>query len=353
MTLENLRSRIDKLDSRIIELLNQRAGISMAIGRIKAKHNRPVYSPDRESKVLSRIRRSNKGPIAASAMEAIYREIMSSSLSLEKGLRISYLGPEATFTHLAALKRFGSSVEYVPSNSISDVFIDVEQDACDYGVAPVENSIEGAINHTLDMLAESSLNICAQINLSVSHNLISRYKISKIKKVYSNPQVFGQCRMWLRANLSQAELVEVSSTSRAAERCVNENDSACIASSLAASVYGLKIVARSIEDTRHNITRFLVVGKDDVVPTGNDKTSVVFSIKDKVGALHKMLLPFKRHKINLTKIESRPSKRKAWDYYFFVDLNGHIRDENVSLAFKELSRQASYLRVLGSYPNVE
>lgn len=353
MNLEQLRKRIDALDSKIVRLLNQRAKISLSIGRLKSKFKHPVYSPDRESKILSRLHKINKGPINYSALTSIYREIMSSSLSLEKRLRISYLGPQATFTHLAALKKFGSSVQYIPTNTISDVFINVEQDMTDYGVVPVENSMEGTITHTLDMLADSPLKICAQIKLSVSHNLLSRCKKGQIKKVYSNPQVFAQCRLWLKVNLPEVERIEVSSTSRAAEICTKEKNSACIASSLAAGVYKLNILAKTIEDTKHNITRFLVVGKNDVGLTGKDKTSIVFSVKDKVGALQTMLSPFKKYRINLTKIESRPSKRKAWDYYFFVDLEGHIQDSSVKKALTELGRKATYLRVLGSYPAID
>ena len=353
INLDGLRKKIDRLDSKILRLINQRAKISLAIGRLKAKAKQPVYSPDRESKIISRLSKINNGPVSSGSLTAIYREIMSSSLSLEKPLKISYLGPRATFTHLAALKKFGSSVEYVPTNTISDVFINVEQDTADYGVVPVENSIEGAITHTLDMLADSPLNICAAIKLPVLHNLLSRYKKEQIKKVYSNPQVFGQCRLWLRMNLPQAELIEVSSTAGAAEIAGREKSSACIASILAAQIYKLDILAKSIEDSKHNVTRFLVVGKNEVPPTGKDKTSAVFSVKDRVGALHGMLLPFKKYRINLTKIESRPSKKKAWDYYFFIDLEGHMQDKKVKKAFAELNRQATYLRILGSYPNID
>lgn len=347
-----MRTKIDLLDGKIVDLLNQRAEVSLEIGKLKSKLKQPIYSPERESKVLARLAKSNKGPLNALSLEAIYREIMSSSLSLEKNIRISYLGPRATFTHLAALKKFGSSVDYIPANNIGDVFTHVEQDIADYGVVPVENSIEGGITHTLDMLVESSLKICAQVNLAVSHNVLARCKKENIVRIYSNPQVFGQCRLWLRMNLPRAELIEVSSTSRAAEIAKQENNSACIASALAAKVYKLKIIARAIEDTKSNITRFLVIGKNDASACGRDKTSIVFSVKDKVGALHDMLISFKKHRINLTKIESRPSKRKAWDYYFFVDLEGHKDEKNVAKALEQLGHQATYLRVLGSYPAI-
>jgi chorismate mutase (EC 5.4.99.5)/prephenate dehydratase (EC 4.2.1.51) len=218
---------------------------------------------------------------------------------------------------------------------------------------PIENSIEGAVTHTMDMLVDSDLKICSQLILEISHNLLSKSSMKSLRKIYSNPQVFGQCRIWLEKNLPRVECIEVSSTSRAAQICIREKTSGCIASILAAKVYGLKVIAKDIEDTPHNITRFLVIGKNDVSPTGDDKTSIVFSIKDKVGALHNMLVPFRRHKINLTRIESRPSKKKAWDYYFFVDLEGHRQSKNVKAALNNLEDKCKYLKILGSYPNVE
>jgi chorismate mutase/prephenate dehydratase len=299
---------------------------------------------------LRKLTQQNRGPLNNSALEAIYREIMSSSLSLEKSLKISYLGPEASFSNLAALKRFGSQVGYIASDSISDVFLEVERGVADYGVVPIENSIEGAVTYTLDMLIDSDLKICAQIILDVSHNLLANCPSLKIKRVYSNPQVFGQCRLWLQENLPQAENIEVSSTTRAAQIAGKAKYSACIASLLAAKVYKLKVIASDIEDSPHNVTRFLVIGTTDVKPTGHDKTSILFSIKDRVGALHDMLLPFKKNRINLTKIESRPSKKKAWDYYFFVDLEGHYENPKVKKALAQLDSKCKFLKVLGSYP---
>lgn len=350
MSLENLRRKIDSVDKKITELLNERAKIILNIGKVKRKDGRAAYSPDRERQVLSKICAINRGPLTKEALEAIYREIMSFSLSLEKPLKIAYMGPQASFSHLAALKRFGTLVEYVACDSIGGVFMEVERGAADYGVVPIENSIEGAVSHTLDVLVESDLKICSQIILDVSHNLLSRYPKDKIKRVYSNPQVFGQCRLWLQENLPHAELAEVSSTTRAAQIAKKDKFSACIASLLAAKVYGLKVIACDIEDSLHNITRFFVLGKSLVGKTSHDKTSVLFSIKDRVGALHDMLVPFKKHGINLTKIESRPSKKKAWDYYFFLDLEGHVDSGNVKKALQELESKCKFLKVLGSYP---
>ena len=350
MNLKNLRKRIDGLDKKIIQLLNARAKVTLAIAKIKRKSGKSIYSPDREREVLTKIGLINKGPLQPRSLEAIYREIMSCSLSLDEPLKIAYLGPEATFTHLAALKRFGSQVEYVACSSITDVFLQVERDNADYGVVPIENSIEGAVSHTLDMFMDSELKICSQTILDVAHNLLANCPKDKIKRVYSIAQVFGQCRVWLQENLAGVEKIEVSSTTRAAQIAAKDKYSACIASLLAAEVYKLKVIASDIEDSPHNITRFLIIGKTDVPATGRDRTSIMFSIKDKVGALHDMLMPFKKHRINLTKIESRPSKKKAWDYYFFVDLDGHRESPYVKKALLELENKCKFLKVLGSYP---
>lgn len=350
MNLKKLRKKIDSVDEQITRLLNLRAKITSDVAKIKQKSGVSIYSPDREREVLRRLALVNKGPLSSSALEAIYREIMSSSLSLGNPLKIAYLGPEASFSHLAALKRFGSQIEYVPCDSIADAFLEVERDAADYAVVPIENSIEGAVSHTLDMLVDSDLKICAQIILDVSHNLLGNYPKLKIKRIYSNPQVFGQCRIWLQENLSWAEKIEVSSTTRAAQIAAKEKYSACIASLLAAKIYKLKVIASDIEDSPHNITRFLVIGKTSAGPTSHDKTSILFSIKDRIGALHDMLLPFKKYRINLTKIESRPSKKKAWDYYFFLDLEGHCNNPKVKNAIDELDKKCKFLKILGSYP---
>jgi len=350
MNLKKLRSKIDNLDKSIIWLLNTRAKVTLDIARVKNKNGKSIYVPEREREVLRKINALSKGPLDRRALEAIYREVMSSSLALEKPLKIAYMGPEASFSNLAALKRFGSQVSFVACSGISDVFSEVERDASDYGVVPVENSIEGAVTHTLDLLVDSDLKICSQIILDVAHNLLANCPKDKIKRVYSNPQVLGQCRIWLQENLPNTELIEVSSTTRAAQISAKEKNSACIASLLAGKVYKLKVVERDIEDSAHNITRFFVIGKTETGKTGYDKTSILFSIKDKVGALHDMLMPFKKYKINLTKIESRPSKKKAWDYYFFMDLEGHKQDLKIQRALTELESKCKFLKILGSYP---
>lgn len=350
MNLKELRNKLDEIDKKVVNLLNKRARLILEIGRIKARDKKEIFVPEREKEIYRKIASANKGPLSNSSFEAIYREIMSSALSLEKPLKVSYLGPEATFTHLASLKKFGASIEYESCNTITDVFTEVERSRCDYGVVPIENSVEGMVSHTMDMLIESDLKICSEILLEVSHSLLADCPLSKVKRVYSNPQVFGQCRLWLESNLPGRELVEVSSTTRAALIASGEKNSAAIASEFAGKIYKLKTIVCSIEDSSHNITRFLVIGKTMAGRTGKDKTSIMFSIRDRVGALYTMLTPFKKYNINLTKIESRPSKKKPWQYYFFVDLQGHCQDKKVVEALDSLEKECQYLKILGSYP---
>jgi len=348
--IKDLRKSIDGLDERITKLLNQRARCALEIRRLKIKGKGGVYAPDREKEVYEKVTGLNKGPLSGDSLIAIYREIMSAGLALERSLAVAYPGPPASITHLAALKKFGSSVNYLPVNSIADVFRWVERGEADCGVVPIENSIEGAVSHTLDMFMESDLKVCSEVSLEICHNLLTNCKKGAVKRVYSNPLVFGHCRTWLKTNLPRAELIEVSNITRAAEIASKEKGAAAIASSLAAKIYKLKLAAKSIEDSPHNITRFLVISRDEVRPTGEDKTSIMFSVKDKAGALYSMLYPFKKNGINLTRIESRPSKKRAWDYYFFVDIRGHHRDSNVVRALKELEKQSTYLKIFGSYP---
>ncbi len=352
MDLSSLRKKIDALDAKIIGLLNDRAAITLSIGHEKIKNKKPIYAPEREQDVLKRIKALNAGPIQNDAVEAIYREIMSASLALEKPLRIAYMGPEATFSHLASLKRFGSSVEHVACDNVAEVFNKVANADCDYGVVPIENSIEGVVTHTMDLLVDSDLKICSQVLLDVTHHLMSKSALSNIKEIYSHPQILGQCRQWLMKNTPKANLIPVVSSTKAAQMVAGKKNAACIASQVAASLYGLTILKSNIQDSTHNITRFLVISTMDVPPTGHDRTSLVFSIKDRVGALHAMLTPFMKNKINLTKIESRPSKKKAWDYYFFVDCEGHQNDPRVARALSQLEGMCKFLKILGSYPDV-
>ena len=348
--LKNLRKRIDEVDGQILELLNKRAKTTLEIAKVKEEKGMEYYLPHREEKIYKRLKKNNKGPFPNKALEEVYREIISGSLSLEKPLRIAYLGPEATFTHLASMRKFGSSPTYLPVKSIADVFSEVERGRADYGVVPIENSTEGVINYTLDMFIDSDLKIVSEILLEISHNLLSKSKLKDIKKIYSHPQAIAQSRNWVESNLPNAKIIEVSSTARAAARAAKEKNAGAIASELAAKLYSLKIVASHIEDTKENVTRFLVIGKTISKRTGKDKASIMFSIKDRPGALHDMLKPFAKEKINLTKIESRPSKKKAWEYIFFVDFQGHVEDGKVKKALKELEKGCLFLKILGAYP---
>ncbi len=353
MNLNQIRKEINKLDGNILRLLNQRTRLALKIGKLKEAAGKEVYSPSREREVYRNLIRANKGPIPGQVIKAVYREIMSGALSLQKKLVVAYLGPEATFTHEAARTKFGSAVKYLAADSISEIFSAVEKGYADYGVVPIENSIEGAVTHTLDVFMESELKVCAEIFIEISHNLLSRENnLAKIKKIYSNRQVFAQCRSWLKTNLAKAELIEVSSTARAAKDVVRKKNSAAMASKLAAELYGLRILAADVEDVPHNVTRFLVVGRSYAGTTGKDKTSVMFSVKDRVGALYDSLKVFKLNNINLTKIESRPSKKKVWEYYFFVDFNGHCEGRNARRALKGLEKHCMFVKVLGSYPRV-
>lgn len=349
--LGELRNEIDSIDSSVLELLSRRGKISSSIGGIKRAKGQPVYSPDRESQVYKKITSRNKGPLADNSVSAIFREIMSACLSLEQPLAIAYLGPELTFTHQASMKKFGSSVDYLSCDSIKDVFLEVENGNADYGVVPVENSIEGAINHTMDMFADSPLFICSEIYLRIRHSLLSKAgSLNSIKCIYSKEEVFGQCRKWLEKNLPNVKLRAVSSTARAAEICSRHGDSACLASDMAAKKYSLKVLARAVEDSMENVTRFLVIGKGPAQESGTDKTSIMFSVKDRPGVLHDMLAAFKKKNINLTKIESRPSKVQAWKYYFFLDMEGHFQDKKLRGALKALQGKCNFYKLLGSYP---
>ncbi len=349
--LKKLRSSIDKTDDEIIKLLNRRAEFVVDVGRIKRHQKSTFYKPDRERQILQRLANNNKGPFPNDALKAIYREILAASLALEEPLKVSCLGPLGTFTHLAALRHFGSSAAFVPVDSIKKVFENVESRKAEYGVVPIENSNEGVVSHTLDMFMDSDLQVVAEIIIEVSHNLLSKQtNRSKIKKVYSHPQGLAQCRGWLEANMPGVPIAESTSTAKAAELASKDPASAAIASEIAARMYDLNIIERDIQDSRRNITRFLVISKEFPHRTGNDKTSIMFSIKHKPGSLYDVLLPFKRAKINLTKIESRPSKRKAWEYIFFVDMEGHVEDKKIKKAIDGLTDNCLYLKVLGSYP---
>ncbi len=345
-----LRRDIDRLDDRIVDLINRRYRLAEKVGKWKQGKGLKIYVPEREKSLLDRLEKANPGPMSAATLRAIYREIISGAIALEKPLCIAYLGPQATFTHLAALRRFGHAAEYQPMPSIPDIFADVETERADYGVVPVENSTEGAVNHTLDMFLNTSVKICAEINMRIHHHLMAKGPLAKVRRIYSHAQVLGQTRGWLQTHLPGIELVETSSSTKAAETAARERHAAAVSSRLAADLYGLKILAEHIEDSAENTTRFLVIGRQDPKPTGDDKTSICYAIKDKVGALYETLLPFKQEQVTLTMIESRPSRRKNWEYCFFVDFMGHVDDPVSQRVLVQLKEHCQFTRILGSYP---
>ncbi len=353
MDLKNLRKKIDKIDKKILELLNERALIAQEISKVKKSKKLEIFQSGRQEQILKTLKKINKGPLIPDSLEHIFREIFSACLSLQSPLKVAYLGPQGTFTHQAAVKKFGKSVEYVPCESILEVFSTVWSDSHALGVVPIENSIEGVVTHTLDMFIDSDLKICAEIHLKISLCILlnpQTKNLSSVKKVYSHPQVFAQAKGWLDKHLSRRVFLSCSSTSRAAQLCKREKNSACIGSSILANIYGLKILSKDIQEYLHNITRFLVISRMDAKPTGSDKTSILFSLKDKPGALYESLKPFRKRNINLTKIESRPSRRRPWEYFFFVDFLGHRQDKKVERSLKELESQVLFLKILGSYP---
>ncbi|MBI4391345.1 MAG: prephenate dehydratase [candidate division NC10 bacterium] len=351
MTLEDLRKRIDAIDEQILKLLSERAAVVQEIGQLKLREGLDFHAPQREEEILERLTQQNPGPFPETAVRSVYREIISACRSLEHPLGVAYLGPRATFTHLACLKRFGDGAEFLPVRSIRDVFLEVEKGKVEYGVVPIENSTEGVVSHTLDMFVDSDLKICGEILLEVSHHLLSKSgEKGAIEKIYSHPHAIAQSRRWLEANVPHVPVLEVASTAAAAEIASREPAAAAIASELAARLYGLTIVSARIEDAVNNFTRFLIVGRKPAPRTGHDKTSILFSIKDRIGALYRMLAPFADGGINLTKIESRPSKTKVWEYLFYVDFEGHGEDAAIREALSRLADHCLFLKVLGSYP---
>lgn len=352
--LPELRAEIDAVDERILRLLNDRAALAIEVGKIKEKLGAAFYVPGREEDLVRRLKSLNPGPFPSDALRQVWKEIISASLSLEHPLSVAYFGPQATFTHQAARLQFGLAARYAPVKTISEVFDWVEKGKAEYGVIPVENTTEGAVSSTLDKFMETKTSIVGEVMLRVSHNLLSRSgRLEEIRRVYSHPQALAQCRKWLEAHLPHADALDAPSTAQAAKMAAEEEEAAAIASSLAGELYGLETVEASIEDNPNNYTRFLVIGREMPEPGKASKTSILFSVKDQAGALYHMLRPFFEHGVNLTKIESRPSKGKAWEYVFFIDCEGHAKDENVKKALEELSEICHFVKVLGSYPRAE
>jgi chorismate mutase / prephenate dehydratase len=352
MQIANLRIKIDEIDSQILQLLNRRAELAIEIGRIKAEQNLTFHVPQREEQIYARLAASNKGPFPSQALRPVFREVISACLSLEHPHRVAYLGPPATFSHLAAMERFGLSAQFLAMRSIAEVFAEVEKANADYGVVPVENSTEGVVSHTLDMFVDSGLLICGEVVVEATLHLLSRAEgLGEVRQIYSHPHALAEARKWLEQNSPRIPVVETSSTSAAAETAASEPGAAAIASELAASLYGLRVLQRRIEDHPNNLTRFLIIGRKAAEPSAADKTSILFSIKDRVGTLHRMLQPFAEQEINLTKIESRPSKKKVWEYIFYVDFEGHAGEARIQRALEALKDECVFLKVLGSYPS--
>lgn len=347
--LDRLRKQIDAVDRRMVELLDRRANLAGQVGEYKRKRGLDYYDPARQKMILNRVMDSGSGAFPRTGVKAVFTEIMSHCLALEKAVRVAFFGAPATFTHIAAVTEFGSAADYISRDTINDIFMAVEKEEVEYGVVPVENSTGGVVHTTLDMFLDFDVRICSEILMAISHNLLSRCPINQIRRVYSNPQPFAQCAAWLTRHVPNAERMETATTVQGVQRAAKEKHSAAIASELAARLYKMKIVASNIEDTHWNSTRFWVIGKKVCQPTGNDKTSLMFSVKDRPGALFKLLKPFSDQGLNLTKIESRPTRRKAWEYVFFVDLLGHINDPKVQAALKHIEPHCVFVRVLGSY----
>ncbi|MDD5697912.1 MAG: prephenate dehydratase [Victivallaceae bacterium] len=353
MVLNKIRNKIDEIDRQIVELLNLRYQQVKEVGNWKRRNNSPVYVPERERNLLRKICEYNQGPMTDDILKSVYREIMSGALKLESALRVTYFGPAGSFTHQAALSRFGHNVELYPAASIAAVFRDIEAERSDYGCVPIENSTEGAVTHTLDTLVNTNLSICAELNLPIHHYLMGREPFDKIKRVYSHIQVLGQCREYLQKNLPGVDCIETASTPAAAAVAAEEKGSAALAGKIAAELFELNILAENVEDFSNNTTRFLILGKQRTQATGDDKTSICFAVKDKVGALYDCLKPFKNHGITMTKVESRPMKNANWEYCFFIDIRGHRDNKNVQQAFAEIEQSCSFFKILGSYARTE
>ena len=351
MDLGDWRSRINNIDNQILNLLNQRAEAALQIGDLKRRQEAPSYVPEREAEVVSRLTTAGGGPLPAEAIAAVWREILSACRALEAPLTVAYLAPPGTFTHQAARERFGDAAVYHASRTIAETFDDVERGRAQLGVVPVENSTDGAVNVTHDRLVDTDVQICGELTLEISQHLLSRAAdLADVKRVLSHPQGLGQCRAWLAEHLPEVPQEETASTAGAVELAVTDPGIAAIASDLAGRLYGVPILRRCIEDNRHNATRFLVLGRRASAPSGRDKTSILFAMPNQPGALYRILEPFARSGLNLTKIESRPAKRMPWEFVMFVDFEGHRETPVVAAALSEAAERTVYLKVLGSYP---
>lgn len=353
MNLDTLRKKIDEIDQQVLKLLNERVRNAAEIGRVKHAEGAQIYVASREEQVFQKLANLNEGPLTEVAIRAIYREVMSAAIALEKPMKIAYLGPEATFTHQAAVGKFGASIDYLAVPAIPDVFHSVQKGDADYGVIPIENSQGGAVSHSMDMFIESDLKICAQVYLNITQSLISQSPLKEIERVYSKDQGIFQCRDWLHANLPNALLEGCESTTKAVNIAKEDSKAAAVASRLAADMYGVPVVVEGIQDRSDNATRFLVIGKESsgFVKGGKFRTSFLISLNDEVGALERALNVFGKRGLNLSKVESRPSGKTVWEYCFFVDVIGHFEETSVAEAVEELKTFCPFVKWLGSYPN--
>ncbi|MBN4073790.1 MAG: prephenate dehydratase [Gammaproteobacteria bacterium] len=351
--LDQVRGKIDALDRQLLDLISERARLAQDVARIKQSGNEEVfYRPEREAEVLRQVIEANPGPLSNESIRFLFREVMSACLALEQPLKIAYLGPQGTFTQLASHKQFGHAAETIAFASISDIFRSVSASEVDFGVVPIENSTEGMVSQTLDMFVSSPLKICGEVELRIHHHLMSKAaKLADIDVIYAHQQSFAQCRQWMDGHLSGLEQVSVSSNAEAARLAAESESAAAIGSETASEIYGLGVLASKIEDAPDNTTRFLVLGRQLVKPSGKDKTSLLLSTTNRSGSLFELLQPFAKHKVSMTRIESRPSRQANWNYLFFVDVEGHIEDESVAQAVAEVNTKATTTKILGSYPS--
>lgn len=353
-TLETVRGEIDAVDAELVRLLSRRAELAQEIGRIKGKDGKPFFTPERERDIYERLAQVNPGPLQNRQLAAIYREIISAARAAEKPLAVAYWGPPGTFTHMAAAQTFGASTEMLPQESIQDVFLAVEHGSADYGVAPIENSVAGVVPETLDMFPQTNVKICAETYVPIHHHVLSvAESLESVKRVYAGPQPLAQCRRWLRSNLPGAEIIETIPTAKAAERALHDPEGVALGNSLASEVVGIPVLVEHVEDNPHNRTRFIVVGYNEPMKTGRDKTSLLFNLRNRPGELYRVLGAFDRFGVNLAMIESRPAQRASFEYIFYCDCDGHRTDENLSSAIAMVRALALETIILGSYPSAE
>lgn len=349
--LDEIRVDIDTIDSELVRLLNKRASLAQEVGRVKGRDQKPFFTPERERSIHEKLSLTNPGPLQTRQLQAVFREIISAARALEKPLTAAYWGPPGTFTNMAAIQTFGTSTEFVAQDSIQDVFQAVEHGTADYGVVPVENSFAGVVPETLDMFPQTNVKICAETYVWIHHHLVSTAKeLSQIKRVYAGPQPAAQCKRWLRMNIPSAEIIEVVPTAKAAQKALEDPESAAIANRLGAETVGIPILREHIADNPHNRTRFLVIGYNEPAKTGRDKTSVMFNLRNRPGELYRALEAFYEHGVNLMMIESRPAQRASFEYIFYTDCSGHRTDDNLIAAIERLKSLALETTLLGSYP---